>query len=314
MSRRPLRFRPLIDCIDLDLYNGLTKYPSIPTYHARGERGKLLDEVQVDFSDVSPRDLVVTHKYDGTNVRVIVDNTSYGTIHVIGSRDRLLWATGDRLYRDEMGIVDTVLYSLGAFKPRYYGGLTVYFLELVGKGINGCRLYDDEKLTGLRLFDIMVGSRDALQVTASYSSSDAALTWWREAGEQRFLHEDYLETLQGPSAYPPLVARWAPVKRCPESELLAPPPLSIKETFSWMDQLIGFHKEPTEEELLNAGHTPEEVAAAVAENARAQARRTELRAGVDLSWRPEGLILRTRDRSKIAKFRFADYLSTMMRS
>lgn len=37
--------------IDLRTINSVTKYPSIPTFHALGERGRLREEVQVSFGD-----------------------------------------------------------------------------------------------------------------------------------------------------------------------------------------------------------------------------------------------------------------------
>ena len=43
-----------------NLLNVLTKYLSIPTYHALGERGKLTEALNVDFFDCN--DLVVTKK------------------------------------------------------------------------------------------------------------------------------------------------------------------------------------------------------------------------------------------------------------
>jgi ATP-dependent RNA circularization protein (DNA/RNA ligase family) len=54
---------------DLNKINSVTKYPRIETYHKIGERGRLMDEVQVDFSD---QKVILTEKVDGVNGRIII--------------------------------------------------------------------------------------------------------------------------------------------------------------------------------------------------------------------------------------------------
>ncbi|WP_197999772.1 RNA ligase family protein [Gimesia chilikensis] len=87
--------------LDLTKLNSATKYPSIPTYHALGERGALLAET-VDFNG---EPLIATEKVDGTNSRIILmPNGCY----LIGSREELLHARGDLIHNPALGIVETL--------------------------------------------------------------------------------------------------------------------------------------------------------------------------------------------------------------
>lgn len=66
----------------------MTKYPSILTYHKLGEKGKLLDEVQVPFDQPA----ILAEKIDGVNSRIIIFPDG---LYIIGSREELLYAKGD---------------------------------------------------------------------------------------------------------------------------------------------------------------------------------------------------------------------------
>lgn len=101
---------------DLRAINSLTKYPSILTYHALGDRGRVSDRVQVDFG-TDP--VLVTEKIDGTNARIICRDGDY----LIGSREELLHARGDRVHNPAMGIVDAMRPI--ADRMRVVGGATV---------------------------------------------------------------------------------------------------------------------------------------------------------------------------------------------
>ncbi|WP_236142941.1 RNA ligase family protein [Nostoc sp. CMAA1605] len=85
---------------DLNKLNSLTKYPSIPTYHALGEKGKLLEET-VTFDG----EVILTEKVDGTNSRIILlPDGNY----VLGSREELLFAKGDLIGNPALGIVNSL--------------------------------------------------------------------------------------------------------------------------------------------------------------------------------------------------------------
>src|ERR1051326_571600 len=68
--------------------NSATQYPSILTYHALGERGRLTEDRTTDFSTVNPDDVEVTEKIDGTNARIIIPPRRMGGA-LIGSRTEL---------------------------------------------------------------------------------------------------------------------------------------------------------------------------------------------------------------------------------
>ncbi|WP_219733568.1 hypothetical protein [Hymenobacter sp. NBH84] len=81
--------------------NTLTKYPSILTLHALGERGRLT----TDFTTPAlfAQSLTATKKIDGTNTRLLVfADGSY----VVGSRENLLTVSDDLLFDPAVGIVD----------------------------------------------------------------------------------------------------------------------------------------------------------------------------------------------------------------
>jgi len=73
---------------DLRKLNSLTRYPSIPTDHVMGEKGRLTDELSEDFSG---EPVYATEKVDGTNSRIVF--TPDGS-YLIGSREEFLHAKG----------------------------------------------------------------------------------------------------------------------------------------------------------------------------------------------------------------------------
>lgn len=74
--------------VDLGKLNSMTKYPSILTYHALGDKGVLQDAVQIPFE----RRIIGTEKVDGTNTRLVFcpDQSV-----IVGSREDLLWERRD---------------------------------------------------------------------------------------------------------------------------------------------------------------------------------------------------------------------------
>lgn len=163
----------------LGTLNSLTKYPSIPTYHPLGEKGRLRDEPPLTLAGP----VTLTEKVDGTNARVIVmpDGTT-----IVGSREELLWARGDLIRSpllaicrtlDELGLVDR------AARLMPHGGLVqVLYGEVYGRGIGsaGKRYAAGTNRTGFTLFDVA-------EVPTEYLTweREAAATW-RDAGGQDF--------------------------------------------------------------------------------------------------------------------------------
>jgi hypothetical protein len=175
----------------LDRLNSMTKYPSILTYHQLGERGRLEEHIQIPFDD--DESVIVTEKVDGTNARIIFTpgDPSVGD-YIIGSREELLHAKGDRIWIPTEGIVDTLkehdiipqVYSkLFGRNPKdrprsavwqlyhkLFGhkserdtpdgeielhSVWVVFGEVFGGKTGQAKQYTGKKGTGFRIFDVM---------------------------------------------------------------------------------------------------------------------------------------------------------------
>ena len=76
------------------IFNSLTKYPSIQTFH-KMEKGILKDELT--FPANESLEVYMTEKIDGSNIRFIIYNGDY----LIGSRKEWIYAKGDRLISNE---------------------------------------------------------------------------------------------------------------------------------------------------------------------------------------------------------------------
>ncbi|HBL44803.1 RNA ligase family protein [Gimesia sp.] len=241
--------------LDLGKLNSATKYPSIPTYHALGERGALLAE-HVNFDGQT---LIVTEKVDGTNSRIILMPDG---CYLIGSREELLYARGDLIHNPALGIVDTLKQTAerivdGVFTPADV--ITVVYLETYGgKTTAAAKQYTSQREFGYRVFDV---SRIALE---HLDASREAIAAWRENGGQSFLREqeliELIDSLQ--------------LELTPRLEIRKTLPATIVETHAWLESMI-----PTTLVALDDS----------------------------AGGRPEGLVVRTADRSRIAKIRYEDY-------
>src|SRR5580698_2991773 len=136
--------------IDLGKLNSMTKYPSILTYHALGDKGVLQEVVQIPFEGR----IIGTEKVDGTNARLIFcpDQSV-----LVGSREDLLWERRDLIGNPAMGIVEAVKDSVQRLFETLCGPerIAVYFLEVFGKNIGGgARNYSKQGKVAFRLFDV----------------------------------------------------------------------------------------------------------------------------------------------------------------
>lgn len=257
--------------------NSATKYPSILTYHAMGDRGRLSDAVTVKFD---PDDeLVVTEKIDGTNVRVIVSENDF----IIGSREDLLYADGDLIRNPYRRIVDAML-DLDLISnirdvladleipPRAIHdeapGVHVLYGELYGGKIGkGAKQYTSSGEFAFRLFDIAGFSNLVIHQLLALEREDIAQ--WRKQGEQHFWrHEARMH-----------LCKEAKIPMVPLLHATTPPPTDLASAFSWLSSM-----------LPQASH------------ARLDTKAQGL---------AEGVVVRTADRSKIAKLRVADYRRTL---
>ena len=175
---------------DLTKLNSLTKYPSIPTYHAiDGANGQLLEDA-VPFAG----DVIGTEKIDGTNARLIfLPDGSF----VVGSREILLYAAGDLIGDPAQGIVSALKETAERINPPPSLGwednfpvVQVFYLEVFGGNVSAAsKQYTGAKTVSFRLFD-------AVQIP----DFERLLAWeplqiahWRDAGGQPFIDETHLQ-------------------------------------------------------------------------------------------------------------------------
>jgi hypothetical protein len=201
--------------MDLNKLNSMTKYPSILTYHALGEKGTLKNEVLVPFNGPA----ILTEKVDGTNGRIILFPDG---LFIIGSRDELLYASGDLIKNPSLGIVNTLEPIAKRILPSHVP--IVYFLEVYGGNVgNNCKQYTGNKMFGCRLFDVAIieNEKEIMEMPIEKIAS------WRDHGGQTFGNEDVLKDISS-SYCIPLTPRIG----------VDAIPTDIKETYDWMKTKI----------------------------------------------------------------------------
>ena len=166
--------------------NTMTKYPSIMTYHDLGERGCLLPSLVENrpFFDRNP--CYVTEKIDGTNSRIII----WGDDYLIGSREQLLYAKGDRFGDPAQNIVNTVKGCAEGLElsDRIY----ILYGETYGGNVTAAsKQYTSDKTYDFRLFDIAIIAFD--QIEGILTDPIDKISSWREHGGQKFFTVDELE-------------------------------------------------------------------------------------------------------------------------
>lgn len=157
------------------ILNTMTKYPSIPTFHALGERGVLTDQKLV----VPDGELYSTEKIDGTNARIIFD---FDGDYLIGSRENLLYAKGDRIGDPAQGIVQALVPLADRLSAGPCRRQVVFYGEVFGGRTTGCKSYGDA--VRFRLFDMMDFNNTLLNESIARGQSRTAE--WRDSGGQPF--------------------------------------------------------------------------------------------------------------------------------
>lgn len=246
--------------------NSATKYPSIPTYHQLGDKGRLTEERTADFGGRPLADLEVTEKIDGTNARLIIPPRDRGAV-VVGSRTELLHYADDLIHNPAQGIVDAVRHLLEPIRDALAcGGVwTVVYGEVYGHGIGrAARNYTTTGRTGFAVFDIALVEPDVLE----WSREQIAA--WRDDHGQTFVSTGALDIAAS--------ALDTPLRRVPALALPGgPPPASVSDTHDWLRGVI----------TATCGGLDD-----------------------DATGRAEGVVVRTVDRTHIAKIRFEDYERT----
>lgn len=255
-----------IRSLDLRKVNSATKYPSILTYHAFGDKGRLKEEVQVSFDSVE--EVFTTEKIDGTNSRIILFPKS---MYIIGSREELLHAYGDIIFNPALDIVETVRTIADNARRTLYDELeqSVYVLfgeTYGGKTSSNSKQYTKTGNLGFRLFDVMtIGAKEFEELLDLPLEEIAS---WRDKGSQKFVTKDEIEKI-AKRLYCDLVPSIPAYN----------PPKSIDKTYEWLKYIL-----------------PGSIFASLDKG---------------FEGKPEGVVVRTADRSKIAKIRFEDYERTI---
>ena len=243
--------------------NTLTKYPSIPTLHAIDpSNGCLLDRVQVDFEG---QFAIVSEKIDGVNSRIIA---LPGDDYVLGSREEMLHARGDRVINPAFNIVNTLRPIAERLRIDVEDDcLVVFYLETFGHSTSkNSRCYAGGRVTGVRLFDVAVFPH----VEELISLSIERIAMWRDGLNQSFANEAGL-------------AAWAHrvgVELTPGLGTVTELPTTHEGALEFLRGII-----PTS--LCALDDSASKV--------------------------PEGVVVRTADRRKIAKIRYQDYQRTLRR-
>lgn len=176
--------------------NSMTKYPAIETFHKiDSTNGQLQEELNVIFKGK----VYFTEKIDGTNGRIIVFPDGDW---IIGSREELLCAKGDRIWNSALGIVNSLHYIADTLAQMHRHDVpTVYYGEVYGHGINGKAAHNYTKnstKTAFRLFDaVELDEFDDL-----IPQSREQIAGWRDRGGQRFLNYSALTMFAHDRALP----------------------------------------------------------------------------------------------------------------
>lgn len=257
------------DGMDLAKVNSMTKYPSIPTYHKLGERGCLTEEVQVQFEGR----VYLTEKVDGANCRLIGYNDGCYNDYLIGTREELVYAKGDRLWNPTQEIAPIVVPWVNQwlsdtgynFEPY---NVSIFYFECYGGPIRGSS--EGRKVYGetgrLRLFDYWTTSYDEIGIR---DMTPEQIANWRESGSQPFHHTKAIPRI-GVRRYIPVVPHIAVVDA-------ASLPTTVDGMYDFLQSHIGM---------------------------------TECSTDGATKGRAEGLVLRSADRKQIAKVRYEDYERT----
>jgi hypothetical protein len=168
-----------VRAVDLSKLNSLTKYPSIPTYHALDPATGNLREETVTFTGT----VIGTEKVDGTNARII---SLPGGPYLLGSREELLYAQGDLIGNPASGIVAELRPVADRLTAADGDVIRVHYLEVYGGKVTAAsKHYTGSQQMGHRLFDVAV----LADYEARLQRPAAELSAWREAGGQTFLAE-----------------------------------------------------------------------------------------------------------------------------
>lgn len=240
---------------DLKSINSATKYPSILTYHVMGKKGVLQTELNIDFSEET--DLNISEKIDGTNSRIVLFPDGD---YLIGSREEILYAKGDRIETPTLNIVSYLKDVAEMLSTNYESELIkVFYFETYGGRITkNSKQYTSDNEVSFRLFDICTFEE------TMFNKPPEELAKWRDSEGQSFEIQSELIRL----------TKYLNIDYVPYLGTVSHIPTDINDTFDMLKNTL-----------------PETLAGI----------------GCGGESKPEGIIIKSNDRSKIAKIRYEDY-------
>ncbi|MGC5326881.1 RNA ligase family protein [Brevibacillus sp. SYSU BS000544] len=178
--------------MDLKKINSLTKYPSILTYHSLGDRGRLREELSQDKGFNYSDEIYVYEKVDGENSRIVLFKNYYNEIdYLIGSREELLYAKGDRIGNPYGNIAEFLKPLADKLQeeifPKGDWALTVIYQESYGGKTKAASNYTNKKTQGYRVFDVF--SLNQVELDNLMKLPLEKIAEWREHGKQPFYSE-----------------------------------------------------------------------------------------------------------------------------
>ncbi|UKS30852.1 RNA ligase family protein [Paenibacillus sp. HWE-109] len=178
--------------MDFKKINSLTKYPSILTYHELGERGRLTNGLSDSKGFSDSDDVFVYEKVDGENSRIILFKNNHNEIdYLIGSREELLYAKGDRIGNPYGNIAEflkpLVERIIDDISLENDWALSVIYQESYGGKTKAAKNYTESKTQGYRVFDVFSLKQDEFDTLLELPLEKIAE--WRDHGNQPFYDE-----------------------------------------------------------------------------------------------------------------------------
>lgn len=256
--------------------NSITKYPSILTYHNLGPRGSLVDSL-VEDKNFHNTEVYITEKIDGTNSRIVFSVDEDGEVEdfLIGSREDILFAKGDRIVNPALGIVknmkeiaDTVNLLADFRNGNALTPNSIYCLygETYGGKINNAKQYSSIGNYSVRVFDLWIMPHEEVEKLLDMNIDQIAS--WREHGGQPFVDVDTLEQFCQRFC----IAKVPYIRTALGEEI----PLDLQGVWEWMQEFA----------------------------------RSDAAIDATAQLTSEGIVVRLKDRSLIRKIRFEDYQKT----
>ena len=172
---------------NLEKSNTATKYPSIFTYHELDGKGGLKENVLVKVD--SSLKGYITEKVDGTNTRIILYKNDY----IIGSREHMLHAKGDRILNPTLGIVENLIPVAEKLMSVDTGDdIVIVYGEVYGGNIGKGKVnYTSSNQVGYRVFDVARISKETMERIQAMPLD--AISHWRENGGLGFMNVTEIE-------------------------------------------------------------------------------------------------------------------------